>query len=136
MPMQLSVSIDIADAIQSALNAMGTNACARPLPRDLAASLPITLVEPIGGGERAAHVLDRFPVRLSTWAATPAEAVAEANLAMARLCSCAGGELGGVPCYRVSPLSTPYEPTDPAHPDIPRAVQTAHLWVRTTTTNE
>ena len=89
-----------------------------------------------GGGERRARVLDRFPIRLTTWAETPAEAVAEANLAMARLVSYEGREIGGVPCYRVTPLSTPYEPVDPAHPDIPRAIQTAHLWVRAVTTNE
>lgn len=131
--MQINVSIDIADACQRALNDAGTNACARPLPHDLSASLPITLVEPIGGGERRVKVLDRFPVRLTTWAETPEDAVAEANLAMARLCACEGRTIGDVPCYRVAPLSTPYEPVDPAHPDIPRAVQTAHLWVRTIT---
>ena len=134
--MQLNVSIDIADAVQQALNDAGTNACARPLPHDLSASLPITLVEPLGGGLRIAVVLDRFPVRLTTWAETPAEAVEEANLAMARLCAFEGRELGGVQCYRVTPVSTVYEPEDPAHPDIPRAVQTAHLWVRTITTDE
>lgn len=134
--MMINISIDIADACQQALNESGTNACARPLPHDLAASLPITLVEPLGGGERRAQVLDRFPVRLTTWATTPSEAVDEANLAMARLCAYEGRVLGGVQCYRVTPLSTPYEPVDPDHPSIPRAVQTAHLWVRTITNDE
>lgn len=134
--MQINVSIDIADACQQALNDSGTHACARPLPHNLAAELPITLVEPLGGGERRAQILDRFPIRLTTWAETPEDAVAEANLAMARLVTYEGREIGGVPCYRVTPLSTPYEPVDPRHPDIPRAIQTAHLWVRTITTDE
>jgi len=134
--MQLNKSIDIADACQQALNDSGTNACAQPLPHDLDASIPITLVEALGGGERTARVLDRFPIRLTTWAKTPADAVAEANLAMARLMAYEGRKLGGVPCYRVTPTSTPYEPVDPYHPDIPRAVQTAHLWVRTITIDE
>jgi hypothetical protein len=134
--MQINVSIDIADACQQALNDSGTHACARPLPHDLKASLPITLVESIGGGERTARVLDRFPIRLTTWAETPADAVEEANLAMARLAAYEGRRIGGVQCYRVTPLSTPYEPVDPNHPDIPRAIQTAHLWVRTITTDE
>ena len=134
--MQINVSIDIAEAVQQALNDAGTNACARPLPHNLAANLPITLVEPVGGGTRTAKVLDRFPVRLTTWAETPAEAVEVASLAMARLCAFEGRELGGVQCYRVTPISSIYEPEDPAHPDIPRAIQTAHLWVRTITIDD
>lgn len=134
--MQINVSIDIADAIQTALNAAGTNACARPLPRDLEGSVPLTLVEPLGGGERRDHVVDRFPVRLSTWAETDAEAIAEASLAMARLVACQWGDIGGVPCYRVSPLSLPYAAADPRHPDLARVIQTAHLWVRTQTITE
>lgn len=136
MPMSLNVSIDIADAVQEALNNSGTTACARPLPTDLDASLPLTLVEPLGGGERRAVILDRFPVRLSTWAATSAEAIAAASLAMGRLMAYEGRELGGVPCYRITPLSLPYEAQDPRHPDLARAVQTAHLWVRTKTVTE
>ena len=131
--MQLNVSIDIADAIQAALNAAGINACARPLPYDMADHLPITLVEPLSGGTRYAVVLDRFPVRLSTWAATEADAVEQSARAMAHLVACEGGEMGGVPVYRVAPTNTPYEVEDPAHPDIPRVIHTAHLWVRTRT---
>lgn len=129
----MQVSIDIADAVQSALNGLGTNACARPLPHDMASRLPITLVEPLGGGERIAVVLDRMPIRMTTWARTPAEAAEESALAFARLTSCVGQNIGGVPCYRVSSTSEPYEAPDPAHPELPRVIQTAHLWVRTKT---
>lgn len=129
----MQVSIDIADAVQEALNERGTSACARPLPHDMTSRLPITLVEPLGGGERFSVVLDRMPIRMTTWAPTPARAVEEAALAYARLASCVGQSIGGVPCYRVSNTTEPYEAPDPAHPDIPRVIQTAHLWVRTKT---
>lgn len=137
MPMaEIQVSIDIADAVQAALNAAGTNACARPIPRDLASVLPLTLVEPLGGGERRAVVLDRFPIRLSTWASTNAGAMQEAMLAMGRLLALEGGTVGGVPCYRVTLVSEPYEFVDPLHPDLQRVIQTAHLWVRTQTVTD
>lgn len=132
--MQLNVSIDIADAVQEMLNGMGITACARPLPHDLEDRLPLVLVEAIPGGSRRFHVLDRHAVRLSAWAGTGAEARAIVALAMAYLENCVGGELGGVPCYRVTQsVAMPYEAMDPDHPDIPHAECTAHLWVRTKT---
>lgn len=133
MAQQLNVSIDIAGAIQAMLNDAGLAACARPLPYDMADRLPITLVETMQGGLRSSRILDRFPVRLSTWADTPAQAVAVACDVMAHLAACEGSILGGVQCYRVAPTNMPYETGDPDHPDIPRVVQTAHLWVRVRT---
>lgn len=134
--MQVNVPIDVADAIQQALNAAGVNACARPLPRDLESALPITLVESLAGGARTDVVLDRFAVRLYTWAETPAEAVAESSAALAALVACQGGELGGQPCYRVTPTTMPYEAHDALHPDVPRACFTAHLYVRANTIDQ
>lgn len=131
--MQQNMPIDIADAIQSALNADGIHTCARPLPHDLAGNLPITLVETFQGGGRTDVVLDRYAVRLYTWAATPAEAVDESCRAFAALMSHQWGELDGHPCYRVSPSAMPYEAHDSQHPDIPRACFTAHLYVRAVT---
>ena len=130
---QLNVPVDIADAVRAELESVGVNACCRPLPRDLEGSLPLTLVEPIGGGERRAHVIDRFPVRLSTYADTSASAIKVASLAFACIEACVGRDVGDVRCYKVSSLSLPYDSTDPRHPDLARVLQTCHLWVRANT---
>lgn len=131
--MQLNVPIDIADACQRALNDAGVRACARPLPRDLADRLPLTLVEPLPGGGRADVVLDRFAVRVYTWAGTSAEAIAESSAAMAALVARQGETLGGQQCYRVTPSALPYDAHDPQHPDLARACFTAHMYVRAIT---
>lgn len=131
--MQLNVPIDIADACQQALNDAGVRACARPLPHDLAGRLPLTLVEPLPGGGRTDVVIDRFAVRVYTWADTPADAVAESSAAMAALVARQGATLGGSPCYRVTPSALPYEAHDPQHPDLARACFTAHMYVRANT---
>lgn len=130
--MQLNVTVDAADIAQSILNAAGSTACARPLPHDLAAAVPITLVEPIGG-DRSSIVLDRIPVRLYTWAETDAEAEAEAALAGARLAAAEGAMVSGTQLYRVALTGLPYPAHDPEHPDLCRAAQTAQLWLRATT---
>lgn len=134
--MQLNVPIDIADAIQSVLNADGHNASARPLPRDFDQRMPFTLVEPIIGGGRTDVVLDRHPVRLYTYAATPAEAIAESSAVMAALINRVGGTLGGQPCYRVAPADMPYDAHDPEHPDVARACFTAQVYVRAITIDQ
>lgn len=134
--MELNVPIDIADAVQDALNDAGHTACARPLPRNFPDHLPLTLVESLPGGGRTDVVLDRFAVRCYTYADTPAEAIAESGEVMAALIACQGGTLGGMPCYRVTPSALPYEAHDPQHPDVPRACFTAHMYVRCLTTNQ
>lgn len=130
---QINTPIDIADAVQAALNAVGINACADPLPRNMENDLPITLVQPIGGS-RSAIILDRRAVRLYTWAATYADADVEARVATAALCALEGETLGGVPLYRTAPTSLPYTAYDPDHPNVPRVAQTLDLYVRALTT--
>lgn len=132
--MQLNTPVDIADVLQSALNAAGRTACARPVPSNLGATLPMTLVEPIGGS-RYDVVLDRFAVRFYTWAATEAAAIAEANAVLARLLLLEGTTTGGTTVYRVTPSAMPYEAHDPAHPDLPRACFTAYVYARAVTTD-
>lgn len=135
MPMQLNVPVDIADLVQSALNAHGVHACAEPLPRDLGASLPLTLVQPMGGGSRQDVALDRFAVRLYTYADEPKTAISAASLAVAALAATEGEVVDGTQVYRVQPTSTVYPAADPLHPDIPRACSTAYVWARATTTD-
>lgn len=132
--MELNIPIDAADAIQTWLNAHGINACAEPLPRDLADELPITLVQPIGG-QRSSVILDRHAVRLYTWADTYEEAIAECGRAMATLVASAGEVIGGAQFYRVDASAFPYPAHDTAHPDIPRAATTADVFARAITTS-
>ena len=125
----MEVPIDIADAIQEALNALGHDASADPLPYDFEEHLPFTRVEVVGG-QRTSLVVDTFNVHLDTWADTPAEALAEANVVAARLVDTEGGTLGGSQCYRVTLGSLPYNTTDPDRPELPMASFMAQVAVR------
>lgn len=133
--MEVNVPIDVAGAVQAWLNAHGVSACAEPLPRDLAAALPVTLVQGIGG-QRTARILDRHSIRLYTWAESYDEALAECARAVATLEAAEGGAIGGVPCYRVAPTALPYPAHDPSHPDIPRAGTTADVYARAITIDQ
>ena len=130
--MQLNTPIDIADVLQAALNEGGRAACARPLPYDLASSLPLTLVETIGGSRRDV-VLDRFAVRFYTWADTEADAIAESSFVMAWLLAHEGERMGGTTVYRVAPSAMPYPAHDTSHPDLSRACFTAYVYARAST---
>lgn len=125
----MDVPIDIADAIQEALNAAGHNACAPPLPDGFEDSLPMTRVTGLGG-PRSSRVVDTFNVHLDTWADTPAGALAEAGEVVGLLAGMAGGLLGGSQCYRVDIGSLPHEDEDPDHPDLPMASAMAQVSVR------
>lgn len=131
--MQLNLPVDVADVLQSLLNAAGHDACARPVPETLDALLPLTVVDPIGGGRRDV-VLDRFAVRFYTWASTNADAIAESSAVMATLLLHEGEVLDGTTLYHVAPTAMPYEAPDPVHPDIPRACFTASVYLRANTT--
>lgn len=135
MLMQINVPSDIADALRIALNALGVDACAEPLPRDLADRVPLTLVQPMGGGGRTDVVLDQFAVRLYTWGADEGAAMDGSRRAMAALCLAEGNAYGGTQVYRVTPTAGPYPAADPLHPDLPRACSTAYVWARATTTD-
>lgn len=124
------VSIDVADAIQAALNEAGHAASAVPLPEDFEGRLPFTRVEAIGG-VRSSLVLDQFNVHLDTWGETAKAALAEANEVAAELTEMVGGLLGGSQCYSVALASLPYETEDAYHPSLPMASFMAQVTVRT-----
>lgn len=126
----MEVSIDVADAIQQALNESGHAASATPLPPDFEESLPFTRVEALGG-QRSSVVLDTFNVHLDTWAETPAEAIGEANVVAALLTEMAGDRLGGSQCYSVALGSLPYPAEDEERPSLPMASFMAQVTVRT-----
>lgn len=130
--MQLNVPVDIADTLRTALADMGISACARPVPRDLASAVPLSCVEPIGGG-RNDVVVDRFSVRVYTWAETEAEAVAESSQVVAALAALKGEVVDGTQVYRVTITTLPYPAHDTEHPDLARVCFLAQVHARATT---
>lgn len=126
----MEVSIDVADALQEALNTAGHNASATPLPEDFEDRLPFSRVESLGG-QRTQLVIDTFNIHIDTWAETPAEAIAEANRVAAELTELEGGRLDGSQVYSVALGSLPYEAEDPDHPSLPMASLMAQVAVRT-----
>lgn len=135
MPTEIVKPVDIADVVQSGLNALGVTACAEPLPRDLAGSVPITLVQPMGAGIRTDRVLDRFAVMLYTWGESHADAADAANVAHAALEALEGAVVDGVQLYRIQTTALPYPAFDPDHQDLARACSTAYVFARAMTTN-
>lgn len=131
--MQLNVSPDVADALQSYLNSHNCTACARPLPHDLEGIVPITLVEDMSGGSRFDVVLERVPLRITTYAATDKEATSENQLAVAYLLALYGEKVGDCLITRVAKTNAGYEVTDPKHPTLGRAITIIHAWVRVKT---
>ena len=126
----MEVSIDVADALQEALNTAGHNASATPLPEDFEDRLPFSRVESLGG-QRTQLVIDTFNIHIDTWAETPAEAIAEANRVAAELTELEGGRLDGSQVYSVALGSLPYEAEDPNHPSLPMASFMGQVAVRT-----
>lgn len=126
----MEVSIDLADAIQSALNDLGHDASAVPLPADFDQRLPFTRVTTLEGGTRVDRVLDRRTVLLETWAQHMDEAIAELNTIVAEVCDFEGSLLGGVPCYRVDIYGLPAEDHDPYHKDLQMASATVRVATR------
>ena len=126
----MEVSIDIADALQEALNETGHESSATPLPEDFEDRLPYTRVEALGG-QRTQLVLDTFNIHIDTWAETPAEAIAEANRVASELTELTGTRVSGSQVYSVTLGSLPYEAEDPDHPSLPMASFMAQVAVRT-----
>lgn len=124
--MQLVVPVDVADVVQAWLNSAEVSSCAEPLPYDLASSLPITLVQPIGG-IRGDVVRDSFSVRLYTWASDEAASAVESSRAVAALQAMERQQVGGVFCRSVSINALPYPAHDPEHPDLKRMCFTARV---------
>lgn len=131
--MQILVPVDMAELGRTWLSENGCPACAEPLPRELADSLPLTLVQPFGG-TRDVEVLDRHAVRLYTWADTYEDAITECGRAAAVLKAMEGHIVNGTQVYSVVVSALPYPAHDPLHEDIPRACTTLDIYARATIT--
>lgn len=129
----MEVPIDVADALQEALNARGHHASGDTMPADFEGLMPFTRVEALGGA-RTHRVRDAFTVDFEVRAATMGEAMAEAGLVMAEVASMEGGTVGGSQCYRVQVWGLPQPGDDPDRPHLAMASFTATVAVRTTHT--
>ena len=126
----MEVSIDLADALQAAINASGHDASASPLPGDFDSHLPFTRVTTLEGGTRIDRVIDARTALVETWAERMDEAVAECNAVVGVLCDLEGQLVGGVPCYRTDVYSLPAEDHDPYHKDLSMASATVRVLTR------
>lgn len=116
--------IDIADAIQQALNAANIRSGAAPLPRDIPD--PFCFVVPTGGTSQG--VIDSHSVSVDVYASTDASAT---NAALDAIKEIRGMESKSYLDSFVYGVETgiPYNNPDPDHPTMPRV--TFLLTIRT-----
>ena len=120
-------TIDIEDAVASALLAAGFDAGAPPVPKDLSAGrVQVTRT----GGERHAMVIDDHRVDLDCWAESDAAAMELADLLTDAVYALEGTDLLGVPCYSSAVTTLPYGNPDPRHPTLCRATLKARVTTR------
>ena len=122
---------DVEDLLRLDLTTDACPVCGPPVPDDLGSSLPVGMVER-DGGTRMSLVMDAHNVTVSVWAATWADAMAEANRlagAVARLPMTQGTTTQ----WRTADITgLPSNAPDPAHPTIPRVQLTAQVTCRAT----
>ncbi len=112
-----------------------TEACpvfAPPVPETLGQSLPAALVERTGG-TRLNPVMDRHDVTVSVWAATWAEATAQAGRLAGAAARLPGSQGASVQWRACDLTALPFAAPDPQQPALPRVQFTAALTCRATT---
>lgn len=123
-------TIDIEDAVRSAIASPSLGASAPPVPPDLGEVLPWVHVTRTGGSE-AGPVLDAHLLDLDVYHAAEASAMETAGALCGAVRDLAGRELGGVPCYRASVTTLPYNNPDPRHPTLARCTLKIQVLTRT-----
>ena len=119
--------IDIEDALQQALNGVGFNACAKPLPQRF--TCPHVLVDMLNAwDENAAQAI--YSVDLDCRAETYAEAVQLQLDVSDFVRSLPGSTFGGKPCYAVDNIRLQRIAPDQSHQDVILATVSAELRVR------
>ena len=128
----MEVSIDCPTALAAWLTDRGHDAVPSPVPDDLMARLPLTVLRD-SGGSRSGPVVDRHRVGVDTYGDTIGDALAEAHLVYAMLdeINYLHPLVGGVQSYSFASGGLPQESTDPEHPDAPMATFLAEVSTRT-----
>lgn len=124
--------IDFALALATWLVAQGHDARTTPVPDDLGASLPLTVITTLGG-QRTSLVQDAHRMQVDVYGETMADALDEARAVFARIDSINDTHptIGGVQTYRAETGGLPAESDDPNHPDVPVASFIAQITCRT-----
>lgn len=124
--------IDFAAALTAWLVEQKCSACTTPVPDDLEAALPITVITTLGG-QRISLVQDSHRVQVDTYGETMADALDESRAIFARIDSINDTHptIGGVQTYESEMGALPAESDDPNHPDVSVASFIAQVTCRT-----
>lgn len=107
---------DAADLCRQWLDGKDITACCEPVPKDLAAHLPLTVLSN-GGGSVEDYVLCNLRVEAWTHASDLAAAMAESQ----RVCECLlamAGDVDRTTVYGCSLQQAPAEGFDPSNPEV------------------
>lgn len=123
----MSSFIDIEDALQARLNALGFDACAKPLPQGFAC--PHVLVDMLNAWDdnpaQAIYSVD-FDCRAETYAEAAQLQLDVSNFVRALV----GTDIGGKPCHAVDSIRLQRIEPDQSHQDVILATVSANLRVR------
>lgn len=120
-------TIDIEDALQAALNDAGYTACAIPVPTTLRNG---QIVIRRTGGAQQQYVQDVHRVVFDCYESDEASAMALACNLTKTLRALEGETIGGVPVYRSSIITLPYDNPDPDNHNHARATLFAEIVTR------
>lgn len=127
----MSVPIDMPLALSEWLSAQGHDARTTPVPDDLGASLPLTVITTLGG-QRTSLVQDAHRMQVDVYGETMADALDEARAVFDCIDSIDKTHpvIGGVQTYEAETGGLPAESDDPNHPDVPVASFIAQVTCR------
>ena len=118
---------DIEDALQEFLNSKNYQACAQPVPPDLAAGQ--TVIYRTGGTEQT-FVSENHYVYFDVYHETDAQAMELANTLTGEVRELVGEFLGDVPCYTSEVTTLPYLNPDTRHESLSRVSFGAEISTR------
>lgn len=117
---------DVAADLAATFTEYGLNAAPLPVPETLGETLPLAVIEPLGG-MRTSLTIDETPVTIGVYAANEAEAQRAAALAVGILDAL---QYSAIIWYRCDITTLPYNDPDPRHPTLPRWSLAATVWTR------
>lgn len=117
---------DFAKQLAETLTAYGLPAAPRPVPETLGDTLPLAVVEPLGG-LRTTLTIDEAAVSIGVYGENEEEAQESAARAAAIIDAM---QYESATWYRSVITTLPYGDPDPEHPTIPRWSLAASVWAR------
>lgn len=123
--------VDVEELLRRDLSTEACPVSAPPVPEGLGESLPCAMVQR-DGGTRMNLVMDSHDVTVSVWAATWAQAMAEANRIAGSIARLPVSATASTQWRRADVTGLPFYAPDAAHPTIPRVQLTAAVVCRAT----